>query len=191
MSLIFTTNSSDKIIHKEISGSIKFSSKKTKKFEAGIIYQNRFRKFLIVGLIIIVLLLVIPPCSSHETNSSDNGDIQNNFAFSFFDNGTTVRTNISMFGNPDADRDTLNDEWENAAINELSPSFSLERNEDFLKHPEDQVRLFGRSTPFPSPENPRYIVFWYISCLEQRLRKIWHRSPQRGYRTIHHGLENY
>jgi hypothetical protein len=134
---------------------------KMKKFEAGIIYQNRLHKFLIVGLFIIVLSLVISPCSSQETNSTGNGDVHNNFAFSFFDNGTIVRTNTSIFGNPDTDGDTLNDEWENAAMNELSPSYSLDRNEDFLNHPKDHVRLFGRSTPFPSPENPRYIVFWY------------------------------
>jgi len=115
-----------------------------------------------MGLIIILLLLVISPGSSQETNSTGNGDVQNNFTFSFFDNGTIVRTNNSIFGNPDTDGDTLNDVWENTAMNELSPSYSLDRNEEFLIHPEDHVRLFGRSTLFPSPENPRYIVFWYV-----------------------------
>jgi hypothetical protein len=88
-------------------------------------------------------------------------DFSDNFTFAFFENGTIVRTNNPIFGIPDNDKDTLNDAWEDAAMNELSPGFSLDRNEEFFNHPEDQVRLFSRITPYPSPDNPRYIVFWY------------------------------
>jgi hypothetical protein len=105
---------------------------------------------------------MISPCSSLEITSHGKEDSLRTFTFSFFDNGTLVQVNNPLFGNPDEDGDTLNDVGENAAMNELSPRFILDRNEEFFTHPEDKVVVFGRSTPFPSPDNPRYIWFWYV-----------------------------
>lgn len=115
-----------------------------------------------MGFIFILLHLVISPGSSIDITNNNSGDFPHNFTFSFFDNGTFVRMNNPIFGIPDDDRDTLNDAWENAAMNELSPRFSLDRNDEFFTHPEDKVVLFSRITPFPSPDNPRYILFWYV-----------------------------
>jgi len=134
----------------------------TGKNEGLIIHQFRLHKFVIMGFIFILLPVIISSGSSMEITSNSSGDFPHTFTFTFFDNGTLMHTNDPILGIPDYDRDTLNDIWENAASNELSPRFSLDRNEEFFDHPEDNIVLFTRITPYLSPDNPRYILFWYV-----------------------------
>jgi len=125
------------------------------------IYRNCFHTCAILGFVIL-LPVIISLGSVTEIPQSNSADVLYNFTFSFYDNGSLVHMNNTIYGLPDNDRDTLNDVWENAAANELSPRFSLDNNEEFFDHPEDKVVLFSRITPFPSQEKPRYIVFWYV-----------------------------
>jgi hypothetical protein len=115
-----------------------------------------------IPLFIILLPVVISSGLAMDISYSSSTDFPHNFTFAFFNNGTLVRMNSTIYGLPDNDGDALNDLWENAAVNELSPWFSLDNNEVFFDHPEDKVLMFSRATPFPSSENPRYILFWYV-----------------------------
>jgi hypothetical protein len=80
--------------------------------------------------------------------------------FTFLLGGKIVVTDIPIFGLPDEDDDGINDCWEKAATRELNPYLEFDEEEDLFDHPNDAVANFVRVTPYPSKENPAYIIFY-------------------------------
>jgi len=82
--------------------------------------------------------------------------------FVFSDGGREVWSAQPIFGEPDTDGDGISDVWENAATRELNPYIELDEEEELLTHPEDHVAGFTRLTTYPGPEDPRFILFYYV-----------------------------
>lgn len=64
--------------------------------------------------------------------------------------GTALDSDISVWAensSQDLDRDGLNDAWENAAIEQVRPTFLYPSGEDLFDNPNDTVALFTRVTP--------------------------------------------
>ena len=75
-----------------------------------------------------------------------------------------LMSNISIFEDVegDIDGDTLKQEWENAALELLNPIIEVDEEEDWLQHRDSHhVANFVRVTPWPSADDPRYILFFY------------------------------
>jgi len=99
-----------------------------------------------------------------ETNEENNSYIVIPFEFEW--GGKKVCTSVPIFGEPDTDGDGINDNWEMAAVKELNPYIELDEEEDLIQfrddHPNHTVANFVRVTPYPSKENPKYILFYYM-----------------------------
>ncbi|MEM3665708.1 MAG: hypothetical protein QW222_01345 [Candidatus Bathyarchaeia archaeon] len=85
--------------------------------------------------------------------------------FDFWGGGRVMRSSTSIFGYPDRDQDGINDCWEEAAMRTVNPYIELDEGEKLKEYPTilvDHVVNFVRVTPYPSKEDPRYILFYYI-----------------------------
>lgn len=82
--------------------------------------------------------------------------------FVFSDGGREVWSAQPIFGEPDTDGDGISDIWENAATRELNPYIQLDEGEKLLEHAEHRVVGFTRVTPYPSAEDARFILFYYV-----------------------------
>lgn len=81
---------------------------------------------------------------------------------------TTFRLDIPIFAdNPeqDLDKDGLNDEWENTAVQSLSPTLVFHEKEQLLRNPDHKAALFTRVTPVEVEENG--VTSTYIYFLNQ------------------------
>ncbi len=80
--------------------------------------------------------------------------------------GRRLTSKRSIFVDPDEDidGDGLDQEWENAALELTNPYLELDEDEVWLDE-QDQypMAIFSRVTPYPSREDPRYVLFY--SCI--------------------------
>jgi len=97
-----------------------------------------------------------------ETNEENNSFEAITAGFAFLDGGRRIKSCIPIFGEPDTDEDGINDKWENAATIELNPYIELDEEEDLKEHPEHHVVNFVRVAPYPSKDDPRYILFYNV-----------------------------
>lgn len=93
----------------------------------------------------------------HEDNNSFEW-----IPFVFSEGGRHVWSAQPIFGEPDTDGDGVSDIWENAATRELNPYIGLDEGEDLLLHSDHRAVGFTRVTSFPSRDNPRFILFYYV-----------------------------
>ncbi|MEW6217887.1 MAG: hypothetical protein AB1543_09445, partial [Candidatus Bipolaricaulota bacterium] len=82
--------------------------------------------------------------------------------FVFSEGGRRVWSAQPIFGEPDTDGDGVSDIWENSATRELNPYVELDEEEDLLDHPEHRAVGFTRVTSYPSADDPRFILFYYL-----------------------------
>jgi len=86
--------------------------------------------------------------------------------FSFQDLGRGLISSSTFFATDalhDRDYDGLDQDWENAALDLVKPSIDLHSDERWLQpgHEDQHVILLVRVSPYPSKENPVYIIFEY------------------------------
>ncbi len=80
------------------------------------------------------------------------------------DHGRTILTNQSIFvdADQDMDGDGINQDLENALLQDLRPIFELDEEETWLDNIESNpVVYFVRVTPYPDQYDPEYILFLY------------------------------
>ncbi len=78
--------------------------------------------------------------------------------------GQRMVTNQSVFVDKefDPDGDTLNQDWENIALQMVEPLIELDEEEEWFDHRnEHHVVDFVRVSPYPEMEDPPYILFQY------------------------------
>jgi hypothetical protein len=91
--------------------------------------------------------------------------------------GKVLVSNVSIFEDAatDIDGDTIRQEWENTALQLIEPIFEVDEEEDWLENRADygwideikpfrqlhHAANFVRVTPWPSADDPRYILFHY------------------------------
>ncbi|MGD1806788.1 hypothetical protein ACP6PL_15290, partial [Dapis sp. BLCC M126] len=64
----------------------------------------------------------------------------------------------------DLDKDGLNDEWENIAVQSLKPTLSFHENEDLFSNEDHKVALFTRVTPVQAKDGNTYVLFMNTSA---------------------------
>ncbi len=97
--------------------------------------------------------------------SSGFDSARQSLTFTFDDKGRYMISSRTPFIDSSADTldyDGLDQAWENAALEEVKPIFELDEDESWLENQDEHhVVLFVRVTPYPSIENPVYILFEY------------------------------
>jgi hypothetical protein len=98
-------------------------------------------------------------------------------AFTMSDQGRTLRSDVSMWADSprdpvyDPDWDGLFQPWENAAMEQVNPTFELDEGEDWLLHQNtDRVANIVRVSPWPEGadrQTAKYVIFYYAVCWAQ------------------------
>jgi hypothetical protein len=83
---------------------------------------------------------------------------------SLLDKGRKLKTNSSILvaRSGDLDQDGLDQAWENLALELVNPYIEVDEEEQWLKERDrDPVVNFVRVAPYPSYDDPQYIIFSY------------------------------
>jgi len=97
-----------------------------------------------------------------ETNEDNNSFEAITAGFAFSEGGRRIGSCMPIFGEPDTDEDGIRDAWENAATIALNPYIELDEDEKLFKHSSHRVVNFVRITPYPSKEDPKYILIYNV-----------------------------
>jgi PKD repeat protein len=86
----------------------------------------------------------------------------NPIVLTFSDEGRIIQSSSSIFVDTkyDADKDGINQFWENEAMEYINPKFDLDEGEKWFNHPEHHVVNFVRVFPYTKAGH-RYILFMY------------------------------
>ena len=123
-------------------------------------------------------IIVNPP----EITFNDEGRILNSTGNIFLDKDLILQ---------DADKDGINQTWEDVAMNAVNPYFELDEGETWLTTRNTlghKVANFVRVTPYPDSYNPQYILFYYCICWSRDYgRYINYECPIKNIFEAHNG----
>ncbi|OGO09707.1 MAG: hypothetical protein A2Z66_12125 [Chloroflexi bacterium RBG_13_66_10] len=91
----------------------------------------------------------VDPRDHVEEGNESNNEFEY-VAFIFSEGGRRVWSSLAVAGEPDTDRDGLNDVWERAATQALNPYVEFDEEENLLDTPDHFVASFARITPYPA-----------------------------------------
>ena len=95
----------------------------------------------------------------------------------------------------DRDRDMLTDDWENKAIQELTPILEHDENEKLFKNPDHKVVMFTRTSPITNKNGDQYIIFQHSVAYTKDYGTEWgigdHNGDRSSFQTAWRVIDPY